>query len=127
MSTIPIFKFSKYFNVVIDAEYWRNKNPSFPEDVLVWYTDGSRIDSGTGSGIRGIRPNRGYCFPLGKYATVFQTEIYAILQCAYENIIRAYRNSGFSSSHTARLHLRQSMALQSLRDWVLNAWMPCPL
>jgi len=29
---------------------------------------------------------------LGKFATVFQTEIYAILQCAYENIRRAYKN-----------------------------------
>jgi ribonuclease HI len=29
---------------------------------------------------------------LGKFATVFQTEIYAILQCACENIRRAYKN-----------------------------------
>jgi len=29
---------------------------------------------------------------LGKFATVFQTEIYAILKCAYENIRRAYKN-----------------------------------
>jgi hypothetical protein len=29
---------------------------------------------------------------LGKLVTVFQTEIYAILQCAYENIRRAYKN-----------------------------------
>jgi hypothetical protein len=44
--TIPIYKYSKYFIVIIDAEYWRNKDPVFPEDVLVWYTDGSRTDSG---------------------------------------------------------------------------------
>jgi ribonuclease HI len=69
-----------------------NKDPTFPEDVLVWYTDGSRTDSGTGSGIYGLRPNRSYCFSLGKHATVFKTEIYTILQCAYENIRRAYRN-----------------------------------
>jgi len=62
------------------------------EDALIWYTDGSRNDSETGSGIYGRRPNRSYCFPLGKLATVFQTEIYAILQCAYENIRRAYKN-----------------------------------
>jgi ribonuclease HI len=29
---------------------------------------------------------------LGKFATVFQTEVYAILQCACENIRRAYTN-----------------------------------
>jgi ribonuclease HI len=107
-TTIPIFNFSKYFNVVIDAEYWRNKDPLFPEDVLVWYTDSSRTDSATGSGIKGIRPNRGYCFPLGKYATVFQTEIYAILQCAYENIRTTYRNKRiliFSDSQAALMAL----------------------
>jgi hypothetical protein len=101
--TIPIYNYSKYFSVIIDEEYWRNKDPTFP-DVLVWYTDGSRTDSGTGSGIHGLRPNRSYCFSLGKYATVFQTEIYAILQCAYENIRRAYRNKRiliFSDSQAA--------------------------
>jgi hypothetical protein len=34
--TIPTFNFSKCFDVVIDVEYWRNKNPPFPDDVLVW-------------------------------------------------------------------------------------------
>jgi hypothetical protein len=80
--TIPIYNYSKYCSVIIDVEYWSNKDPKFPEDVLVWYTNGSRTDSGTGSGIHGLRPNRSYSFPLGKYATVFQTEICAILQCA---------------------------------------------
>jgi hypothetical protein len=36
--TIPIYNYSKYFNVVIDTEYWRNKDPMFPEEVLVLYT-----------------------------------------------------------------------------------------
>jgi hypothetical protein len=118
--TIPIYNYSKYFNVVIDAEYWRKKTPSFPEDVLVWYTDGSRADSGTGSGMQGSRPNRGYRFPLGKYATVFQAEIYAILQCAYVYIRRVYRNKRiliFSDSQAA---------LKAPLDWLLNAWMPSP-
>jgi hypothetical protein len=41
---------------------------------------------------------------LGKYATVFQTEIYAILKCAYENIRRASRHKRillFSDSQAA--------------------------
>jgi ribonuclease HI len=64
------------------------KDPEFPEHVLIWYTDGSS----TGSGIRGLRPNSSLSFSLGKLATVFQTEIYAIFQYASENIRRAYRN-----------------------------------
>jgi ribonuclease HI len=41
---------------------------------------------------------------LGKFASVFQTEIYAILLCAYENIRRAYKNKRiliFSDSQAA--------------------------
>ena len=51
----------------------------FPEDALIWFTDGSRGNSGTGPVIFGIRPNRSLSFPLGKFATVFQTEILVIL------------------------------------------------
>ena len=102
--TIPVYNYPKFFNVIIDVDYWRNKDPVFPEDALIWYTDGSRTDLGTGSGKYGLRPNRSYCFSLGKFATIFQTEIYAILQCAYENIRRAYKNKWifiFSDSQAA--------------------------
>jgi hypothetical protein len=42
--------------------------------------------------IRGLRPNSSLSPPLGKFASVFQTKIYAIFQCARENIRRAHRN-----------------------------------
>ena len=64
----------------------------FLEDDLIWFTDGSRTNLGTGSGIFGFRPNRSFSFPLGKFERVFQTEIFVILQCACENIIRAYKD-----------------------------------
>ena len=76
----------------------------FPKDALIWFTDGSRANSGTGSGIFGIRPNKSFIFPLGKFAMVFQTEVYAILQCACENIRRAFKNKWiliFSDSQAA--------------------------
>jgi ribonuclease HI len=90
--TIPVYYYSKTFKVIIDQDFWRIKDPEFPEHALIWHTDGSRADSRTGSGICGLRPNSSFSFPLGKLATVFQTEIYAILQCACENIKRAYKN-----------------------------------
>ena len=77
--TIPVYYYSRIFSAIIDWDYWRNKDPVFPEDALIWFTDGSRANSGTGSGIFGLRPNRSFSFVLGKFATVFQTEIYAIL------------------------------------------------
>jgi ribonuclease HI len=102
--TIPVYYHSRIFSVIIDQDYWKNKDPVFPENALIWFTDGSRVDSGTGSGIFGIRPSRSFSFPLGKYATVFQTKIYAILQCACENIRRAYKHKRiliFSDSQAA--------------------------
>jgi hypothetical protein len=120
----PLIPHGKELNVIIDADYWRNKDPMFPEDVLVWYTDGSRTVSGTGSGIYGLRRNRSYCFPSGKYATVFQTEIYAILQCAYENIKRAYKNKQiliFSDSQAALKALSGPKVISRLVAECLNA------
>ena len=102
--TIPVYYHSKIFNVIIDWDYWRNKDPLLPEDALIWFTDGSRANSGTGSGIFGLRSNRSFSFPLGKFAKVFQTEIYAILQCACENIRMTYKNKRiliFSDSQAA--------------------------
>jgi len=39
--TIPVHNYPKLFNVIIDVDYWRIKDPMFPEDALIWYTDGS--------------------------------------------------------------------------------------
>jgi len=108
--TTPVYYYSKVFSVSIDWEYWKNKDPVFPEDALIWFTDGSRANLGTGSGNFGLRPNRSLSFPLDKFATVFQTEIYAILQCACKNIEGPIRISGFLFSLTARLHLRHLVA-----------------
>ena len=46
--TIPVYHYSKTYKVIIDMDYWRNKDPKFPEDALVWFTDGSRTDSDGG-------------------------------------------------------------------------------
>ena len=70
--TIPVYNYSKIYKVIRDMDYWRNKDPKFPEDALVWLTDGSRTDSGTGAGIYGIRPNRNFSFPLGKFVSVYK-------------------------------------------------------
>jgi hypothetical protein len=40
--TSPIHHHTKNFRVIIDQEYWKNKDPVFPEDALIWFTDGSR-------------------------------------------------------------------------------------
>jgi hypothetical protein len=72
---IPVYYYSKTFKVITDQDYWRIKDPKLPDHALIWYTDGSRADSETGSGIGGLRPNSSLSFSLGKFTTVFQTEI----------------------------------------------------
>jgi ribonuclease HI len=89
---IPVYCHTKNFMVIIDQEYQKNKDPVFPDDALIRFTDRSRADSGTGAGIYSKRPDISFSFPLGIYANVFQTKIYATLQCACENIRRAYKH-----------------------------------
>jgi hypothetical protein len=48
--TIPVYHQSRTFQVIIDLDYWRDKDPVYPDDVLIWFTDGSKADSGSGSG-----------------------------------------------------------------------------
>ena len=98
----------------------------FPEDTLICFTGVSRADSGTGtgSGIFGLRPNRSFSFPLIKFATVFQIEIYTILQCACENIRKAYNNKRiliFSDSQAALKALSRPKVTSGLVAECLNA------
>jgi ribonuclease HI len=52
---------------------------------IVWYTDGSKMQDGrTGAGVHRQSEGRRLSISLGKYVTVFQAEIYAILACVYE-------------------------------------------
>ena len=107
--TIPVYNYSKIFNVIIDMDYWRNKDPVLPKDALIWYTDGSRTDLGTGSVIYSLKPNKSYSFSLGKFASVFQLKFmpyYYVNTKIYEGLIKI---SGFLFSLTARLHLRHSV------------------
>ena len=56
--TTPVYYYFKAFSVIIDWDYGKNKDPVFPKDALVWFTEGSRANLGAGSGIFGLRTNR---------------------------------------------------------------------
>jgi hypothetical protein len=45
---------------------------------LIWYTDGSKTNEGTGAGVYGHGMRRKFSFSLGQYTTVFQAEVHAI-------------------------------------------------
>jgi ribonuclease HI len=75
----------KYRVTMLAREEW-TRSPGTPPAVkgLVWYTDGSRTAEGSGAGVYGQSVNIRLSIPLGKHATVFQAEVYAILACAHE-------------------------------------------
>jgi hypothetical protein len=85
-ATRPTFNFEPRYRVTIShRKDWTN-GPGAPPKVkgLIWFTDGSKMKEGTGAGVYGQSMKRRLSFPLGRYTTVFQAEIYAILACAYE-------------------------------------------
>ena len=70
---------------MLTREEW-TRGPGIPPVVigLIWYTDGSRMPEGTRAGVYGQSLRRMLSISLGKYAAVFQAEIYAILACAHK-------------------------------------------
>ena len=77
----PVFDLEpKYRVTMLTREEWTT-GPGEPPMVkgLVWYTDGSTTAEGTGAGVYGQSVNRRLSIPLGKHATAFQAEVYAIL------------------------------------------------
>ncbi|KAJ8940765.1 hypothetical protein NQ318_000858 [Aromia moschata] len=61
-------------------------------DRVTWYTDGSKTQQGTGAGIYNETEKLQYSIPLGKYASVFQAEVYAIAEVVPVNL-RVKRNA----------------------------------
>jgi ribonuclease HI len=77
----PVFNLEpKYRVTMLTREEW-TRGPGTPSVVkgLIWYTDGSRTAKGTRAGVYGQSINRRLSISLGKHATVFQAEVYAIL------------------------------------------------
>nr|XP_012234565.1 PREDICTED: uncharacterized protein LOC105679231 [Linepithema humile] len=84
---IPIIRASdRRFKVHIPRpEEWEKEGGNLVARVRggdVWYTDGSKTDTGSGAGFFGSREGWKECISLDSYATVFQAEIVAILSCA---------------------------------------------
>ncbi|XP_031779861.1 uncharacterized protein LOC116416283 [Nasonia vitripennis] len=108
---IPRYFFGRRYGVVIPTrEEWKVRRDSLPGTEDVWYTDGSRAETGTGSGYYCQRGGRGTFFSLGQYATVFQTEIYAILTCAQRKIELGARDRIITICSDSQAALRALMA-----------------
>jgi ribonuclease HI len=82
----PAYYFEpKYRVTVLTREDW-TKGTGTPPMIKghVWFTDGSWMWKGTSAGVCGQSNRRRLSFSLGKHATVFQAEVFAILACAHD-------------------------------------------
>jgi ribonuclease HI len=69
--------------IIPEREEWSNQ-PPIPANGFTWFTDGSKQDEKAGAGAYCPRSGTRLSESLGKYASVFQAEIYAILMCGWE-------------------------------------------
>jgi hypothetical protein len=80
----PEYRFEKSFKIELPTrENWSASNV-IPIESMTWFTDGSRRNELSGSGIFCTTTETEISVPLGKFITVFITEINAILVCCTE-------------------------------------------
>jgi hypothetical protein len=107
----------RYRVTISHREDWTRGLAAPPEvKGLIWYTDGSKMREGSGAGVYGQSVKRRLSYPLGRYTTVFQTEIYAILACVYEiqSLDRPDKYVSICSDSQAALKARQATRMTSL-------------
>ena len=74
----------KYLISLSTREDWTNGEAYLPSDRDNWFTDGSKIKEKAGAGAYRRGTGMGFKILVGAHATVLQTEITAMLQCAYK-------------------------------------------
>jgi ribonuclease HI len=97
---------------------WQNGFNPDNKGGLVWCTDGSKTNKGTGAGVYRWGSSRGHSFSLG-LTMVFQAEIYAIKPCIMENIEKGYtsRNIYILSDSQAAIKALDSYQINSKLVW----------
>jgi ribonuclease HI len=91
--TIKKYSFNIPFEVLVpDRDVWNERRISDFTQGQTWYTDGSKTATGTGAGVYSRTFSASLSYALGKDTSVFQAEVYAILQCAREINRRAIEN-----------------------------------
>lgn len=103
---IPQYHFEKNFNVTLtQRDFWENENPLEPADLNI-YTDGSKMDSGSGLGIYSTNPQLKVYKPLDKYATITQAETCAIIETCNILISRETHNKNINICSDSQASLK---------------------
>ena len=135
------YVFEKPFEVIIPTrDEWNEYTFNQTNNDLVWFTDGSMKDNLSGLGVHGAVPRIDLFRGLGKYATVFQAEVLAIIDCLQINLKKGYQGKRiliYSDSQAALLALnsfqikskvvlecRNLLGELALRNEVILIWVP---
>ncbi|XP_061723681.1 uncharacterized protein LOC133529895 [Cydia pomonella] len=112
----PKFCPHKLYSVELPKrEDWSNGQIKWKEESLRWYTDGSKSGSEVGCRVYGEAPRKGISVNLGRYCSIFQAEVYAILECASINLQCNY------SKNTIYIHSDSQAALLALTSDVTTS------
>lgn len=100
----PRYNFEKSFNIHIpQRNEWERDDFVDPSKTSI-FTDGSKIESGTGSFVYSRRPYLKISRSLGQYLTISQAEIYVIIDACDEISRLELRNHVidiYTDNHTA--------------------------
>lgn len=109
-----VVNYDSPFTVVFPSrEEWEGGGPTISPGSIKFYTDGSKMNNLTGSGVYG--PKTKISVSLGQWPTVFQAEVYAIKECAQLCLKRNYRHA------TICIFSDSQAALQSLKAFTCNS------
>lgn len=88
------YSFVKPYTISIDSrQQWSSdRSTSSIKNATVWYTDGSLMDGKAGYGAHRINPRCNLSGSLGRFCTVFQAEIFAILCCTQTELRAGTKN-----------------------------------
>lgn len=117
LDTIPP-KLSTQINYSVELlkrEDWTNSLIKWKPGSLKWYTDGSKSGSEVGCGVYGEAPKKAISLNLGRHSSIFQAEVYAILECATANLQSNYHNC------TIYIHSDSQAALSALSSDVITS------
>ena len=124
-SIAQTYIFDKNYTVQIPPkEDWINNSIVLDDDVIC-YTDGSRFDhSGlAGASVYNQTDGEEMIFPLGSYTTVFQAEVYALLQCAKMESLLERQDSSIAICSDSQAALRAVSAARAVSGLVLETIM----
>ncbi|KAI5636982.1 hypothetical protein NE865_10282 [Phthorimaea operculella] len=96
--------FVRFFKVIIpESAEWKEDTipPIFRKAELVWFTDGFRREGSAGSGVFCQKPKVTRSISLGTFATVFQAEMYAIIESVHLSLYEGKRIFILSDSQAA--------------------------